>query len=785
MNRLRIITTRTYGQMPRSSRVGFTLIEMLVSVTLVLLMMVMFGEIFQLATGSVTKQRIMADNDQNARTFVTVIRGDLDKRSFRTLVPFYSNEQVDLGTPFDPRRGYLSISINNLNDGTDDVLSFTTDSSVKVQNGDTSLFYGRAVALPGNFLANSDQPDRDDGQITPNEAGASRAAEIAYWMRGGRLYRRVMLIREPVNSGDDPQPQDVNNNVYFLNEDTNGNGTLDPGEDYNLNGTLDDRYPNEDTNGNGILDPGEDTNLNGILDGNFWGGFDYSAHFKQTTQPLYAQFNGFNTLLNNQVNPPFPGFALLFDSLGLTWNRFGHNHVTGLPREFSSATGSPRFIGRFTHQETSDARFQYPHRPSNPGRFNPMDPSNALTLNSDGLVTQFDKGNRVGVDLLLSNVHEFRVEVWDERLNDFAAIGHSGSTTGGINGDYHISRRLNSTYGPLGGAFNVFDTWHPRFDRDTNGTLGNIPDRPPYRPLTIDPTNISGPSVTNPSGASLWWTPSTNYQVGDVVFLRREDLNGNGFLDPGEDGSNGFTSDGSLQENVRIGNEDVNFNGVLDPGEDTNGNLVLDFGAPQGMLTEDLNANGALDTEDLNGNGALDAGEDLNGNGVLDTEDGAWGYPVNGSLDPPSFNLRNPMYATGLTFAYRCVRPGRSAVNPTVPGLLGSILQEPFRGSFARKPGHIIRGWTEDRNNNGVLDNEDTNGNGVLDPGEDANGNGALDNEDLNGNNVLDREPDWIVDYNVRPLKAIRITVRFEHPTSKQMKQVTIVQSLRDTTSVP
>jgi len=34
-------------------------------------------------------------------------------------------------------------------------------------------------------------------------------------------------------------------------------------------------------------------------------------------------------------------------------------------------------------------------------------------------------------------------------------------------------------------------------------------------------------------------------------------------------------------------------------------------------------------------------------------------------------------------------------------------------------------------------------------------------------------------------LRAIRITVRFEHPTSQQMKQVTIVHSLRDTTTVP
>ena len=64
----------------------------------------------------------------------------------------------------------------------------------------------------------------------------------------------------------------------------------------------------------------------------------------------------------------------------------------------------------------------------------------------------------------------------------------------------------------------------------------------------------------------------------------------------------------------------------------------------------------------------------------------------------------------------------------------------------------------------------------MLDPGE----------MDFNGNGIVNlAEPSWICEYNVRPLRAIRITVRFEHPTSKQMKQVTVVHSLRDTTSVP
>lgn len=692
------------------SRMGFTLIEMLVSVTLVLMMMVMFGEIFQLATNSVSKQRVMADNDQNTRTFVTVIRGDLDKRSFRTLVPFYANEPVDKGTPFDPRRGYFSISNNNTDDGTDDVLSFTTDVSINVQNEDASQFFGKALLLPQalrnpsisdtvrrtQFLRDTNQPERDDGQITPNEAGASSAAEISYWMRGGKLYRRVMLLREPVIADDDAQPQDANNNPYFLPAN----------------------YPNEDTNGNGILDSGEDANGNGVLDGNFWGEFDYSARFPMPPLIAYMQLNGIDSLRNNQTNLPFPppppGYSPWMDSLGQTWNRFGHNQeilanslLNGLPREFTSTAGSPRFIGRFTQQETSDARFQFPQRPSNPGGVNPMDASNAVTLNSDGLITQFDRGNRVGVDLLLSHVHEFRVEAWDERLQDFAPIGHSRTNAGGIEGDYHINRRLNSTYGPLGGVFNVFDTWHPQFNRNRNvdgagnPILGDEPDRPLYRPLNYDPTSgLTGAYPATgagplPPGPTRYWTPGQNYSLNNVVFPAVEDINGNGVLDGGEDGLFGFPADGALST----------------------------------QRDEDAPPLG-------NGDNMLQPAEDTNGNGTRD-------------------RTLLPFEPFGNTFSYRCIKAGQASNDPYA---------EP---RWSTTPGFIMRGNPADI---------DLNGNGVVDLGD----------TDYNGNGVVDpTEPDWLVEYNARPLKAIRITVRFEHPTSKQMKQVTIVHSLRDTTAVP
>ena len=654
-----------------SSRPGFTLVEMLVAVTLVLLMMVMFGEMFQIATGSVTKQRIMADNDQNVRTFLTVLRADLDKRSFRTVVPFFPGElSSNPGTPFDKRGGYFGISNNNIADGTDDVLSFTVDSTVNLRNADETRYFGHAVPLTGlgagAFLTNSDQPDRDDGQVSINFAGASHAAEVCYWMRGRKLYRRVMLLRDQLDDKAPVQPTN-NSGQQFFQPTAAWPSSIYP--------TLPNTPPNPP------------------VTYNFWTDFDYSAHRLATgfvaapaTGP-YAIFNGVKSLDNDT---PLISGSPAAESLGQSWNRFGHNHeilsndsTNGLPREFSAATTPNFFIGRLTQQETSTLTFQYPQ--TVPGT-NPMD-ATATTFadaNNDGVIDTLASGPRIGVDLLLSNVHEFRVEAWDQRIGDFAPIGHSIGA-----GDYHIGRQLNGTYGPLGGAARIFDTWHPNFDRNFNlpaTTYFDAADRPPFRALTWDPTapttDPAYPLGPNPNAPFVhgYWAPDTTYNVGDVVFPRTEDLNGNGVLDPGE-------------------------------------NSTCGFAPPFGDVTY---VNFPDESQQLT------------------------------TLIPnkhPNLQFR----PFGLTYAYRCTKQGHSL--GSFPTLIPDWRK--FEPNWSAKPGFAIRGVDEN-----VIGDQD-------------------------GDGVLEVEPDWVVDYNVRPLRAIRITVRFEHPQSKQMKQITIVHSLRDNSSVP
>ncbi|HID23350.1 MAG TPA: prepilin-type N-terminal cleavage/methylation domain-containing protein, partial [Planctomycetaceae bacterium] len=302
-------------------RRGFTLVEMLVSVALVVLLMSMFAEIFQLATGAMSTQRGLAENDQRTRSLAAVIRADLDKRTFRNVVPFFPGEEADTSpTRFNNRRGYFYISENDPNDDTDDVLQFTVDAAITTKNRDDTPYYGRATLLvpedpnnPGNPLPNADllrdfnQPEADDGRTQPDGASLSPAAEISYFLRNGNLYRRVLLIRKPLPlAGANPQPTDGAGNDLFGNS----------------------QYY--------FVDRDNDPATPAVRSRAFWLDFDFSAHYAGR-----AIFHGTEDLDNSGAGGAFP--------LANPAYRFGHNHADGQPREYVSNG----FIGRFTQQETS------------------------------------------------------------------------------------------------------------------------------------------------------------------------------------------------------------------------------------------------------------------------------------------------------------------------------------------------------------------------------------------------------------------------------------------------
>ena len=145
------------------ARGGFTLVEMLVSVAIMLLMMSMFAQVFQLAGSTITSQRGVAENDQRSRSIQTVITADLDKRSFRLVVPWSVGD--DPGLPETSpvlRKGYFYISENDTTSDVDDFIQFTVDVNDIRQNTDVSSIYGRATQL-ASLTQHPNQPEADDG----------------------------------------------------------------------------------------------------------------------------------------------------------------------------------------------------------------------------------------------------------------------------------------------------------------------------------------------------------------------------------------------------------------------------------------------------------------------------------------------------------------------------------------------------------------------------------------------------------------------------------------------
>ena len=141
------ITTKS-KQRIRHAASGFTLVEMLVSVTLVLLMMTLFTSIFEMATNSVNVQQGIAKNDQRARALTTTLSEDFAKRSFRYALPYYPTESAATSpTEFGNRAGYIYISTNNPDSWQDDILQFTIDISQTQESGDTTPVFGSAKLL--------------------------------------------------------------------------------------------------------------------------------------------------------------------------------------------------------------------------------------------------------------------------------------------------------------------------------------------------------------------------------------------------------------------------------------------------------------------------------------------------------------------------------------------------------------------------------------------------------------------------------------------------------------
>ena len=128
---------------------GFTLVEMLISVTLVLLMMTLFASILSVATESVGTQQVISENDQKGRSLSTVIRNDFGSRTMRYPHAFYPGEESATSPTFktEDRDGYVYISTNAPESYLDDKIQFTVHVN-RLQNVESNVdYFGRAILL--------------------------------------------------------------------------------------------------------------------------------------------------------------------------------------------------------------------------------------------------------------------------------------------------------------------------------------------------------------------------------------------------------------------------------------------------------------------------------------------------------------------------------------------------------------------------------------------------------------------------------------------------------------
>jgi len=511
MNAAARVTGRSSPRHSSRHPAGFTLVDLLVSVGLTGMMMTLFTSVFLMATQAMTVQKGLAQNDQKIRLVLNILRNDLngdkfDKadstkprtyRTFRKLIPFGAHENGELNFNDADRCGYFYISENDPDSDLDDCLQLT----VCAPDAAAERFYGRTATVlpdtpdncglgnilgvllgdllgpaPGEYWPN--QPEFDDIQGTPNGIGSSPLAEVSYFLRNGNLYRRVMLVRKPnvPNPPDDAMPLDLLGNALSL-----------------------DYYENSGSR-------------------NFYTDFDYSTFCDRSG----IRFHGCSSLNWN-------GSAL---SLANPAYRFGFDCTSkpgkgwGKPREHVGSN----YIGRFTHEETSNPWFNYPGRvaDSDYDEFvNPMSSSMALGF-ANGVVTDFAGGPRTGEDLLVSDVHGFDIKVWDPAasagpdglpgvanfdddgingVDDAGELGAPGSDDGafrdlghrGQTGFYRYvpaAQRLNNYYANSDTGHNRYDSWAPNLDLDGDGTY----DAPPFRPIWIGPDRRPGKAHVDDDG---------------------------------------------------------------------------------------------------------------------------------------------------------------------------------------------------------------------------------------------------------------------------------------------
>lgn len=502
--------TRPVGLAPRAvrsaRRPAYTLLEILVATALSLILMAAVVEVFADVSGAISSARDTLEMSDRLRTAAAVVRQDVEGC---TLQPM---------PPIDPRegKGYLQITEGDIGP-----LVYPEASVRNIDDPSSIVDDSTAGDLDDMLLLTTRTKGRPFVGRFGTETIESKVAEVAYFVRGGTLYRRTLLV----------SPGLLPRMLTWL--DATGNGG----------------------NGNGLLEYGELNNPSA------YALFDVSCHLESSTTGsgtvwhLVPNTLGDLTKLQcrfghwqDPATGAFPGHP--HQSAG--WSEFG------LPT-LRECTSSQFFNDWWTAKGlaslsaldgTIDDRKPAPEDVYDPW-LNPLPWANVDPDTGD--MNRYLAGERVGEDVLLTNVLGFDVKVWDPGAPIILYQPSSGSPVTAVPGDpsylRFVAAMVNGTSGYQPVAYGAYVDLNYLGNLSVTYANPSKPNGVPNPQFAWSGFAGSGLRRGNsgaPASACVYDTWSTSYESDGI----NQDSAGDSVID---EGTNGFDDDGT--------------NGVDDPGE--------------------------------------------------------------------------------------------------------------------------------------------------------------------------------------------------------------------------
>lgn len=188
-----------------SGRAGLTLVEMLVATTLTLLLMAAAVQVFGLIGDSVNDSRATLEMNERLRAAVRRLQWDLE--GLTVPLPIQPPVKIDENPGyFEYVEGPIGVTSQPHHVAVDSTTDPPTRDTAVIDFDDILMFTSRSVDRP--FVG------KLNGTVV-----SSPVAEVAWFVRGGRLYRRVLLVLPAASFTG------VTRQNFYLNNDVSARGT--------------------------------------------------------------------------------------------------------------------------------------------------------------------------------------------------------------------------------------------------------------------------------------------------------------------------------------------------------------------------------------------------------------------------------------------------------------------------------------------------------------------------------------------------------------------------------